>query len=80
MIVRGYHIGFLALIAVCSCVATVKAGQRRMVEARVEHCVRDSGCKRTEIVRCYKEAEATCHQMGLERTCGEGGPAGVCKP
>ena len=60
--------------------ATPKAGQRRMAEAIVESCVSSSRCQRSETIACHKEAEQWCRAHGLERSCGEGGSQGVCRP
>ncbi len=71
----------LLLMMLPACLPSTKiAGQRRMAEARVATCLRHTGCKRAEITACYTESALWCKALGLEKSCGEGGPAGVCNP
>lgn len=51
-------------LAVVSCAATSKAGQRRMAEARNKWCGTDLDCR--------ERTREWCASVKLERTCGEG--------
>jgi len=67
------------LLLACTPV-TEKAGLRRAAEARVEACIKASNCTRAATLACYQEAEQWCKDHQMERTCGEGGPTGACRP
>lgn len=56
-------------LATGSCMATSKAGARRMAEAHLQWCRR--GATAFEAERCYKETRDYCLSRGLEKTCGE---------
>ena len=79
--IRFEAICLTAVLALLACIpATAKAGLRRMAEAKVGNCLMNSRCRQGEIVACYLDSEQWCRDHQMERTCGEGGPTGACKP